>query len=229
MNNSHLTKGELSRMIISRLIVFVLLFMAIFFLTAGTFLYWEAWAYLATLIAPMLLVTAYLLKNDPGLLERRMRMREKIVEQKLIIMLSYIPFLFAYILPGFDKRFGWSNVPAVVVIIADCSVLIGYGIIFLVFQENSYTSRIIEVEQGQTVIQSGPYAVVRHPMYIGAIFLYFFSPLALGSGWAMIPVIFFIPILVARILNEEKVLARDLKGYKEYMQKVRYRLIPGIW
>ena len=156
-------------------------------------------------------------------------MREREAEQKLIIKLSYIPFLLAFLLPGFDKRFGWSNVPVGVVVIGDILVLLGYGIVFLVFRENRYASRIIEVEQGQTVIRSGPYAMVRHPMYLGSLLLYSLSPLALGSYWAMIPAILIIPIIVARIRNEESVLARDLNGYQEYMQKTCYRLIPGIW
>ncbi len=200
-----------------------------FFLPAGTFAYWEAWTYIAVLFIPMFFVFIYLIKNEPELLARRLKMKEKEAEQSLIIKLSYIPFLIAFLLPGFDKRFGWSNVPAVVIIISDILVLLGYGIFFLVLKENPYASRIVEVEPEQTVITSGPYAKVRHPMYSGVLLLYIFSPLALGSYWAIIPTIFIIPVILARILSEEKILARDLKGYKEYMQKTRYRLIPGIW
>jgi protein-S-isoprenylcysteine O-methyltransferase Ste14 len=200
-----------------------------FFLPAGTFAYWEAWTYIAVLFIPMFFVFIYLIKNEPELLARRLKMKEKEAEQSLIIKLSYIPFLIAFLLPGFDKRFGWSNVPVVVIIISDILVLLGYGIFFLVLKENPYASRIVEVEPEQTVITSGPYAKVRHPMYSGVLLLYIFSPLALGSYWAIIPTIFIIPVILARILNEEKILARDLKGYKEYMQKTRYRLIPGIW
>jgi protein-S-isoprenylcysteine O-methyltransferase Ste14 len=156
-------------------------------------------------------------------------MREKEVEQKRIIKFSFFPFILFYLLPGFDIRFGWSNVPNVAVYIGDVLVLLGYGIIVFVFRENQYASRVVEVEKGQTVISSGPYAVVRHPMYVGVIILYVLTPLALGSYWAIIPASLIIPIIVARILNEEKVLARDLKGYKKYMENVRYRLIPGIW
>jgi protein-S-isoprenylcysteine O-methyltransferase Ste14 len=200
-----------------------------FFLPAGTFAYWEAWTYIAVLFIPMFFVFIYLIKNEPELLARRLKMKEKEAEQSLIIKLSYIPFLIAFLLPGFDKRFGWSNVPVVVIIISDILVLLGYGIFFLVLKENPYASRIVEVEPEQTVITSGPYAKVRHPMYSGVLLLYIFSPLALGSYWAIIPTIFIIPVILARILSEEKILARDLKGYKEYMQKTRYRLIPGIW
>jgi len=202
---------------------------AIFFLPAGTFAYWEAWVYLAIFFAPMSFFAIYLLKNDPGLLARRMVMREKEAEQQLIIKLSYIPFALAFLLPGFDKRFGWSNVSVTVVVIADILVFLGFGIVFLAFRENRYASRIIEIEQGQTVVRSGPYARVRHPMYAGLLPLYALSPLALGSYWAMIPAILIIPFILARIRNEERVLARDLNGYQEYMQKTRYRLIPGMW
>jgi len=217
------------KMVYARLLVVIPVLLAMFFLPAGTFAYWEAWAYLAILFIPMFFVLTYLLKNEPELLERRMRMREKEAKQKLIIKLSYPYFLLAFLLPGFDKRFEWSNVPVVVVIAADILVLLGYGMIFLVFRENRYASRIIEVEQEQKVISSGPYAIVRHPMYLGVSIMYIFSPLALGSYWAMIPSLLIIPLLVVRIRNEESVLVRELKGYQEYLQKTKYRLFPGIW
>lgn len=229
MSNTQISQAELIKMVIVRFLVVLLALSAMLFLPAGTWAYWEAWVYLAILFIPMFFVLIYLLKNHPELLARRMRLREKEAQQKLIIKLSYIPFLLAYMLPGFDKRFGWSNVPVWVVVAADILVLLGYGLIVLVFRENRYASRIVEVEQGQAVISSGPYAVIRHPMYLGAILLYVLSPLALGSYWAMIPSILIIPVIVARIWNEESVLVRDLKGYQEYMQKTRYRLIPGLW
>jgi protein-S-isoprenylcysteine O-methyltransferase Ste14 len=223
------SKGKLTIMVCARFIPGIFVLSAMFFLSAGTFAYWEAWTYMAILFIPMFFVFIYLIKNEPDLLARRMKMKEKEGEQDLIIKLSYIPFLIAFLLPGFDKRFGWSDVPVVVVVISDILVLLGYGIFFLVLKENPYASRIVEVEPEQTVITSGPYAKVRHPMYSGVLLLYIFSPLALGSYWAIIPVMFIIPVIFARILNEEKVLARDLNGYKEYMQKTHYRLIPGIW
>ena len=200
-----------------------------FFLTAGTFAYWEAWVYLTVLFIPTFLVLNYLFKNDLELLERRMRMREKEAKQKLIIKISYLYFLLDFLLSGFDRRFEWSDVPVVVVVVADVLVLLGYIMFFLVLKENRYASRIIEVEQGQEVITSGPYAIIRHPMYLGASLIYILSPLALGSYWAMIPSLLVIPLLVARIRNEERVLGRELKGYQEYVQQIKYRLIPGIW
>ena len=229
MSESRASQGELIRMVFVRILVTILVLFALFFLPAGTFAYWEAWVYLSILFVPMLFFAIYLLKNDPELLARRMKMREKEAEQQLIIKLSYIPFVFAFLLPGFDKRLGWSNAFVGAVVISDILVLLGFGIVFLAFRENRYASRIIEVEKGQTVISSGPYAMVRHPMYAGLLPLYTLSPLALGSYWAIIPAILIIPFIVARIRNEERVLTRELPGYQEYMQKTRYRLIPGMW
>jgi len=140
-----------------------------------------------------------------------------------------IPFLLAFILPGIDKRLGWSNVPITIIVVAEILVFLGYIFVFLVFKENQFASRVIEVEKGQTVIQSGPYRLVRHPMYMGATLMYVASPLALGSYWAIIPAIFIIPIFIARIINEESVLTKELEGYSDYKLKTRYRLIPGIW
>lgn len=229
MSNNQLPRGELIKMVSARILVVIPILFTMFFLPAGTFAYWEAWVYLTILLIPMILVLIYLVKNDPGLLERRMRMREKEAEQKLIIKISYLCFLLVFLLPGFDKRFEWSSAPVVVVIVADVLVLLGYGIFFLVLRENRYASRIIEVEQEQKVIRSGPYAIIRHPMYLGVSLMYILSPLALGSYWAMIPSLLIIPLLVARIRNEESLLGRELKGYQEYVQKTKYRLIPGIW
>lgn len=200
-----------------------------FFLPAGTLAYWQAWVYLAILFIPMFCVLVYLVKNQPELLARRMRTKEQEPQQKRIIGLSFIPFLLAFILPGLDKRYGWSQTPVPVIIVMDVIVLLGYGIVFLVFRENQYASRIVEVESNQKVISSGLYSIIRHPMYLGSLMLYIFSPLALGSYWALIPAIFIVPVIVARIKNEETILERDLQGYREYMQATRYRLIPGVW
>jgi protein-S-isoprenylcysteine O-methyltransferase Ste14 len=229
MTDLQISRRELIKTVVVRFGSAFIVLMAMFFIPAGTWAYWEAWAYLAILFFPMLFVLAYMLKHEPDLLARRMRMKEKEAEQRLIVKLSFIPFLFAYILPGFDKRFGWSNVPTGVVVIAEILVLLGYGIVFLVFRENRFASRVVEVEQGQSVIKSGPYAIVRHPMYTGSILLWGLSPLALGSYWAMLPALAIIPTLVARIRNEEQILAKELKGYPEYMQETRYRLLPGVW
>jgi len=229
VTETHLTRSALTRMVLVRYLEALLLLSAMFFLSAGTLAYWEAWLYLAILFIPMAFVMAYLLKNDPELLERRMRFREKETAQKRIIYLSWVWFLLAFLLPGFDYRFGWSDVPVIVVLASALLVLLGYGIVVWVFRENSYASRVIEVTEQQQVIDSGPYALLRHPMYLGAIVMYIFSPLALGSWWAMIPALAIIPVLVMRIQNEEALLLRDLPGYAAYRSKVRYRILPGVW
>ncbi len=229
MNGSPLSKQALTKMVCLRLLVGLPVLLATFFVPAGTFAYWEAWVYLAVLLAPMLLFFAYLIRYEPDLLERRMRFRERETAQRRIQGLGALIFLIAFLLPGFDRRWEWSQVPVWVVIVADVCVALGYGMIVLVMRENRYASRVIEVAEEQQVISTGPYARVRHPMYAGALFMYIASPLALGSYWAVLPAALMAPILVARILNEEQVLERQLKGYREYTQRVRYRLVPGLW
>ncbi len=216
-------------MVIERLLAAALIFAAMFFLPAGTVLYWEAWAYMAILFIPMSAFAAYLLRHNPALLERRLRMREREPQQRAIIAVSSVVLLAVFLLPGFDKRFGWSSVPIWLIIAADIVVLFGYLLSILTLRENEYASRSVEVAQGQRVITTGPYSLIRHPLYLATVLIFGFSPLALGSYWALIPAALFPGVLVARILNEEKVLLRDLAGYTDYCKVVRYRLIPGIW
>ena len=219
----------LARKVLIRIALILPVLWAVFFIPAGTLAYWEAWVYLAVLLIPFAFAVLYLFKSSPALLERRMQTREREPAQRRLISLSLLWFILAFILPGLDRRFGWSDVPVPVVLAADLLVLLGYGIVVLAFRENQYASRIVQVEQGQQVITTGPYALVRHPMYLGAMLMYAASPLALGSYWALIPALLIVPILVARIIGEEKVLERDLPGYADYTQRTRYRLIPGIW
>ena len=202
---------------------------AVIFLPAWTLNYWQGWVYLVVLLLPMAAVFLYMAKTDPELVERRLRMKEENTNQKRLLRLMSPLFLLAYILPGFDVRLGWSKVPAVVSIIAAGMVLVGYYIFFRVIRENRFASRVIEVAQGQKVIDTGPYALVRHPMYSGMILLYVMSPLALGSFWAMIPAVAIIPLIAARSTKEEELLAKDLPGYADYLKKVKYRLLPGVW
>jgi protein-S-isoprenylcysteine O-methyltransferase Ste14 len=229
MENTQTSQSEVIKLVGSRLIMGIPALLLILFLPAGTFAFWEAWIYLAIVLIPMSVVMLYFLKKTPEFLVRRMKLKEKEGEQKIIVKLAFIPFLLAFILPGLDKRLGWSNVPISMIVVAEVLVGIGYIFVVLVFKENEFASRVIEVVKGQKVIQSGPYRFVRHPMYLGATLMYIASPLALGSYWAMIPALFIIPIFIARIINEEKVLTKELEGYSEYKQKTRYRLIPGIW
>lgn len=205
-------------------------FMGIFFfLPAGSFKFWEAWAYCLILLPLMLFAVLYFLKKDPELLERRSKMREKEKEQKVIITISSVIFFIGFLIPGFDYRFGWSVVPTYLVVVSDVLVFLGYLIFLFVLRENSYASRVIEVEKTQKVISTGPYAVVRHPMYSGVVIMLLVTPLALGSFWAMVAFILVPFLIVGRILNEEKVLLKELSGYKEYCRKTRYRLIPYVW
>ena len=229
MGSNQLKRGELMERVCLRTLLAIFGLSGMFFLPAGTFAYWEAWVYLAVLFIPMVLVLVYLIRYNPELLERRMRMKEKEGKQKLIVQLSFLYFLLTFLIPGFDKRFEWSHVPTGVVVLADILVLVGYSMFFLVLRENRYASRIIEVVQGQKVISTGPYALVRHPMYLGMSLMYISSPVALGSYWAIIPSLLIIPLLVARIRNEEGVLIKELEGYQEYLQKTKFRLFPGIW
>jgi protein-S-isoprenylcysteine O-methyltransferase Ste14 len=202
---------------------------AMLFWPAGTFDYWQGWMWLIVLSVSLTFILAYLAQRDPALLDRRSRYSETRPEQRLIIAISALLYLAAFLLPGFDKRFGWSNVPAWVSIAAQIVVIASLVFIFRVYQINTYASRVIEVQKEQQVITSGPYALVRHPMYLGMILMMILSPLALGSWWAVLPTLALPFILAARAKDEEALLANELKGYREYMQKTRYRLFPGIW
>ena len=227
--NQTMPLAQLMRLVVTRVVMFFVFLGLFLFLPAGTWKFWQAWMWLVMMITLMLVTLRYLLKNDPALLERRMRMRERVGAQQKIIGVSFIFLLASFIVPGLDQRYGWSQMPAWMAILADTIVAIGYLMVLWVFKTNTYTSRIVEVETGQKVISNGPYAIVRHPMYVGAFLVYAASPLALGSYWAVLPGLMILPVLIFRILDEEKLLLRDLPGYREYTQKVTYRLLPGIW
>lgn len=202
---------------------------ALFFLSAGTIAYWEAWLFMAVIFGPMILAVRYLLRHDPALAERRLKAREERKKQSALQMLGGVFWLATYLIPGLDQRFGWSSVHWLVAVFGNLAVLVGYVLFFLVLRENSYAARTIAVHESQTVIDTGPYAVVRHPMYSGVLVMILFSPLALGSYWAMIPALFVPVAVVIRIRDEEEMLLEELPGYREYMQKTRYRLIPDLW
>jgi protein-S-isoprenylcysteine O-methyltransferase Ste14 len=212
---------------------FLMLVLALaLFLPAGSLRFWQAWVYLADFAGCTILITAYLMRNDRELLARRVRggpTAETQKSQQIIQGLASLFFIALYIVPGLDYRFHWSHVAPVVSWVADAVVALGFYIVFLVFKENSYTSATIEVSGEQQVISSGPYAVVRHPMYAGAFLLLMATPLALGS-WVSIPLpIPVILVIIVRLLDEEKFLSTNLSGYEAYRQKVRYRLLPYVW
>lgn len=214
-------------------LAFLILVLALaLFLSAGSLNFWQAWVYLAVFGVCTLLITLYLMKYDQTLLASRVKagpVAETQKSQQIIQSLASLFFIGLFIVPGLDDRFHWSHVPPALSLISDGFVALGFLIVFLVFRENSYTSAIIEVSKEQRVITTGPYRIVRHPMYAGASLLLIFSPLALGS-WVALP--FPLPLILVvaiRLLEEEKFLSANLSGYEAYRQQVRYRLVPFVW
>ena len=212
---------------------FLLIVMAIIiFVPAWTLDYWQAWIFLVVFFVPPLLITIYLMKHDPKLLERRTTAgpgaeQERI--QNIIQALAGLAFIAIFIASALDHRFGWSTVPAYVTALGDVLVIFGFYLVFLVFKENTFASGTIEVVAEQRVISTGPYALVRHPMYIGALVMLVGVPLALGSWWGLLAIIPMTLVLILRLLDEEKFLAKNLAGYSDYQRKVRYHLFPLIW
>ncbi len=212
-----------------RMVVGVAFISALLMLPAGTIRYWPAWIYIAALFGPMIAVTLYFLRHDRALLERRMESREVEPAQRLIIGLFGLLCFGGFLLAGLDFRFGWSSPPMALILAANLAVVLGYLVTFWVLKTNSYAARTIRVEDEQPVIDTGPYAKVRHPMYTGVMLMMLATPLALGSLVA-VPVFLLIPpLFVGRILNEEKVLREQLHGYIDYCERVPARLIPGLW
>jgi len=213
--------------------LFLMLMLALaLFIPAGSLSYWQAWVYLAVWAVCVILITAYLIKNDQALLAGRVQagpVAETQKSQKIIQSLASLFFVSLFIVPGLDYRFDWSNMPPIVSLIADGLVALGFYIVFLVFKENSYTRATIEVSDEQKVVTSGPYRIVRHPMYAGALLLLIVTPLALGSWVAMPFSLPLILVIAVRLLDEEKLLKTDLTGYSEYCQKVHYHLLPNVW
>ena len=199
------------------------------FVPAGTLQFLNGWLFIAGLLLPMIFTLTFLYKRDPELLEKRMNTKEKEDVQKKYIKISMLFYVVAYIIPGLDYRFHWSSVPFWLVLISMVFMIGGYLMFLVVMMQNRYASRIIEIQHEQKLIDTGLYAVVRHPMYLAATILYFSSVLVLGSFYALIPMSFLPFLLGFRILNEEKILLNGLPGYKEYMEKVKFRMIPFIW
>ena len=199
------------------------------FLSAGSFSYWNAWLFMGILFIPMFIAGLILMKKNPYLLERRLDMKEKQSEQKTVIALSGIMFLLGFVVAGLDYRFQWIKLPEWVVIVGAFVFLIAYGLYAEVLRENTYLSRTIEVQENQKVIDTGLYGIVRHPMYAVTLLLFLSMPIVLGSVISFMVFLAYPFIIAGRIKNEEKVLEEGLAGYKEYKQKVKYRLVPFIW
>ena len=214
-------------------LAFMTLVIGVFlFVPAWTLDYWEAWVYLFVFSGSCAIVTLYFLKHDTELIKRRVKAgptAEKEKTQKVIQSLANVAFILGVLLPGLDHRFQWSQVPFSLVLASDIFVLLGFIAVFFVFKENTYTSAIVEVDPDQKVISTGPYRLVRHPMYAGALVMFLFTPVALGSFWGVLGTIPLIVLIIFRLLDEEKFLAEHLSGYKEYCNTTRYRLIPRIW
>lgn len=207
----------------------LLLTAALLFLPAGTVDYWQAWLLIAILFIPMFGAGIVLLLKNPALLQKRMNTKEKQTEQKWVIALSGLMFLAAFIAAGLGVRFGWLILPAWVSCLAAGLFLLGYALYAAVLMENIYLSRTVEVQEGQKVIDTGLYGLVRHPMYLATLLLFFAMPLILGSLLSFVIMLAYIPIIVKRIQNEEEILELGLEGYVEYKERVKYRLIPYIW
>ena len=202
------------------------------FLPAFTIDYWQAWVYLGIFFAASILITVYIMRKDPALLRRRLTggpTAEKRQTQKIAMVLLWGGFIASLIVPSFDYRFGGSQVSVFATVLADLLVALGFYICFLVSKENTFASAKIELSQDQRVISTGPYAIVRHPMYAGMLLFFLGTPLALGSYWGLLAFGIALAALILRLLDEERLLAGDLPGYAEYRAKVRWRLIPGIF
>jgi protein-S-isoprenylcysteine O-methyltransferase Ste14 len=199
------------------------------FVPAWTIDFWEAWVYLGVFGIAVMLINAYLFNNDPKLLEARLNRTEKERKQKRIQLYIFISYMGIFFLSSLDHRFMWSFVPVSIIVAGDILVALGYLIIFIVLRENTFAIATIEVNKDQKIISTGPYAFIRHPMYLGAIIMLFGTSFALGSWWGLLIFIFITGIIMLRLIEEERYLLKNLSGYNEYCQKVRYRLIPFIW
>jgi len=208
------------------------IFFALLLVPAGSLEFWQAWVYGLVFFITTTAIGIYFLRRDPRVIERRMRVgptAEREPAQKIIMSLVLAGFALLLVVPGLDYRWHWSDVPVWLVLAADVFVVLGLLGTAIVVRQNSYAASTIKVEAGQPVVSTGLYAVVRHPMYSAALLVTAFTPLALGSTWALLIVILLIPLLAWRLLDEERFLARELPGYADYCRRVRYRLVPGIW
>ena len=220
------------KLLLQALVKFVLGFLLtglLIFLPAGTLRFWNGWLLMAVLFIPMFLAGCVMLVKAPALLRRRLNAKEREAEQKGVIAWSGLLFVAAFLLAGFGYRFDWPMLPRWACLVFAGVFLLGYALFAEVLRENEFLSRTVEVQAGQRVVDSGLYGVVRHPMYLATLLLFLSMPLILGSVYAFAVMLAYLPLIAARIRGEEALLERELAGYREYKEKVRYRLIPGIW
>lgn len=213
----------------SKFILGLLLVGALLFLPAGDLEYMNGWLFTALLFVPMLVLGTVLLIKAPGLLEKRLDSKEKERSQKGVVVAAALFFIAGFVVAGFDYRYGWSEVPLWAVITASVILLISYSLYAEVMRENAYLSRTVKVMEGQRIVDTGLYSVVRHPMYAATLWLFSAIPIVLGSWWSLLCFASYLPVIVIRIINEEKLLEAELEGYKEYKTRVRYRLVPFVW
>lgn len=228
----HSSMASLFARAVAGLLFLLAVMSALLFVPAGSTHYWQASVFLAVFATCVTAITLYLMKHDPKLLARRVKggpAAEKEPRQQLIQSIATLAFVAIFVICGLDRRFAWSMVPDVLAFGGDAMVALGLLIVFFVFRENSFTSATIEIDSSQTVIATGPYALVRHPMYAGAFVMLIGTPLALASWWGMLAVIPLAAVIVWRLLDEERFLTNHLAGYKAYLSRVRYRLLPYVW
>lgn len=225
----HITTKKLFFQALAKFVVGLAITMALLFIPAGTFGYWQAWLFIGILFIPMLIVGIVLMNCNPELLRKRLEAKEKENEQKSVVAMSSLLFMAMFVIAGLNHRFDWWILPDWLVIVAAAIFLLGYAMYAEVMRENVWLSRTVEVQDNQQVVDTGLYGIVRHPMYSSTLILFLTMPLVLASLWSFVIMLLYVPVVVKRIQNEEMVLKQELRGYKEYIQRVHYRLAPFIW
>jgi protein-S-isoprenylcysteine O-methyltransferase Ste14 len=213
----------------SALVVFFLVIFLVFWGVSGTIYYWEAWIYILFFSALEIFMVRSLIRNDPEMLGKRLTLREKDSTQQVLILYGGINYVLLYTIPGIDRRYEWSIMPLWLLIVGYVMIGVGWFMTYKVVQINRWAGRAIQVQRDQKVVSTGLYGVVRHPMYLGGWLVSLGTPLALGSYWGLIASVSWLIMLILRLLNEEKMLIRDLPGYEDYCREVKYHLIPGIY
>ena len=214
---------------LTKFVLGLLLIGLLLFFPAGTFDFWQAWLFIAVLFVPMCIAGIILMIRQPDLLRKRLVAKEQQSEQKWVVALSGLMFVAVFVVAGLNRRFGWYLLPDWAVYVATAIFLLAYAMYAEVMRENMWLSRTVEVQENQQVVSAGLYGIVRHPMYAATLLLFLSMPLVLASLWSFVVMLIYIPIIAIRIRNEEQVLERELKGYTEYKQRVRYKVIPFIW